>query len=99
MNIAKQLRFSMDIRFTSSSSSKARKWVICFGKRSESFKYNGEVYLLKCIYGCKFLMTATEYIKCIFFKGLLTKEESPYKTALQQGYHHRRLIQFNWWIS
>ena len=46
----------MDIRFTSSSSSKARKkWVIYFGKRLEkSFKYNGD--LLKCIYGCKFVM-------------------------------------------
>ena len=54
MNITIQFRFSMDIRFTSSSS-KARKWVINFCKRLESFKYNGG----------------------------LTKEELPYKIALQ----------------
>ena len=55
MNITIQFRFSMDIRFTSSSSSKARKWVINFCKRLESFKYNGG----------------------------FTKEELPYKKALQ----------------
>ena len=43
MNITIQFRFSMDIRYTSSSSSKARKWVINFCKRLESFKYKGEV--------------------------------------------------------
>ena len=55
MNITIQFRFSMDIRFTSSSSSTARKLVINFCKRLESFKYNGG----------------------------LTKEELPYRTALQ----------------
>jgi hypothetical protein len=35
MNFTKQFRFSMDIRVTSSSSSKARKCVIYFGRREE----------------------------------------------------------------
>ena len=35
MNFTKQFRFSTDIRVTSSSSSKARKWVIYFGRREE----------------------------------------------------------------
>ena len=49
---------------------------------SSSTISDGLTFLINPSFSQVFWITATEYIKCIFLIGL-TKEELPYKTALQ----------------